>query len=335
MVTKYRALLAVLVPISILAAVELPESALSQSAEQRAVLADQVSPILVGQITGPADQPPASAPQPAYQVAPPSIEEYFANWFNRVHAAQASRPNWMTPVVTVTPRLEQEFRYDQFWERLGTGAGLHVFDSGKGLELIPTETNELLLNLPPYQERVSTRPAYGWNDWPFLTIKQRLLSANEQNGNYILTAFLGFQAPLGAKAFTNNSWIITPTIAGGKGWGDFDIQMTAGFPIPTDNQNIVGTSAVWNTAFQYHLNEVFWPEFEVNYTHWFNGLREGKTQVFLTPGIIFGRFPLFDNKIRAIIGGAYQFAVTPKLTFAPVLTPVYNHAWILTARLAF
>src|SRR5438309_842053 len=29
------------------------------------------------------------------------------------NAAKESQPHWMTPVVTVTPRLEQEFRYDQ------------------------------------------------------------------------------------------------------------------------------------------------------------------------------------------------------------------------------
>src|SRR5438477_5012549 len=31
------------------------------------------------------------------------------------NAAKESQPHWMTPVVTVTPRLEQEFRYDQFF----------------------------------------------------------------------------------------------------------------------------------------------------------------------------------------------------------------------------
>jgi hypothetical protein len=285
------------------------------------------------QVTAQANQTPAPVPQ--YQVGPSGVGEYFANWFKRSDAARESQPHWMTPVVTVTPRLEQEFRYDQAWQHQGTGGNVTVFDNGKGLELIPTETNELLFNLPPYQIRTSKTSATGWNDWPFFTIKQRLLSANEQNGNYIVTAFLGLQAPTGIKAFTNDSWVITPTLAGGKGWGDFDIQMTLGFPIPTDHQDIIGTALTWNTAFQYHFNTIFWPEFEVNMTHWFNGLRGGKTQVFLTPGLIFGRFPLFDNKIRVVVGGAYQFAVTPKLTTTPVLTPQYNHAWLMTARLVF
>ena len=36
------------------------------------------------------------------------VSGYFANWFNRVEQAQASQPHWMTPIVTVTPRLEQD-----------------------------------------------------------------------------------------------------------------------------------------------------------------------------------------------------------------------------------
>ncbi len=41
-----------------------------------------------------------------------SLSDYFANWENRVHYAQSTQPHWMTPLVTVTPRLEQEVRYD-------------------------------------------------------------------------------------------------------------------------------------------------------------------------------------------------------------------------------
>jgi hypothetical protein len=34
-------------------------------------------------------------------------------------ATQAAQPHWMTPLVTVTPRLEQEFRADFFSQTLG------------------------------------------------------------------------------------------------------------------------------------------------------------------------------------------------------------------------
>jgi hypothetical protein len=271
----------------------------------------------------------------SYEIGSSGIREYFLNWFNRVDHTQAEQPHWMTPLVTVTPRLEEEFRYDQYWEHANNNSNITIFDAGKGLELIPTETNELLFNLPPYQQREAKKSVSGWADWPFFTIKQRLLSANEQNGNYILTAFLGLQAPTGVSAFTNHAWLITPTIAGGKGWGDFDIQTTLGFPIPTDHQKTIGTPLVWNTAFQYHIHPVFWPELEFNMTHWFDGMRGGHTQVFMTPGLIFGRFQLFESRAKLIFGAGYQFAITPGQIFTPSLTPVYNHAWIATARLAF
>jgi hypothetical protein len=251
-----------------------------------------------------------------------------------VDQAQASQPHWMTPLVTVTPRLEQEVRYDQYWQNLGNGGNVDVFDSGKGLELIPTTTNEILINPPAYEERYVKKPASGWADDQFLVVKQRLLSANEENGNYIVSAFLGLTAPTGSPAFSNRSWVITPTIAGGKGWGDFDIQATFGMAIPVAYQNVIGTAANTNIALQYHFLKYFWPEIEMNYTYWLNGERGGKNQIFLTPGLILGRFQIY-GRAKLIIGAGYQFSVSPKLTRTPVLTPTYDRAWLLSARIAF
>ena len=36
------------------------------------------------------------------------------SWLDMVSASQAAQPSWMTPLVTVTPRLEQEFRWDVY-----------------------------------------------------------------------------------------------------------------------------------------------------------------------------------------------------------------------------
>jgi hypothetical protein len=282
-----------------------------------------------------ADEASTPAPMPEDGTAyGTDLGAFLSNWFVRSDAAKASQPHWMTPLITVTPRLEQEVRYDQYWEHLGNGANIDQYDSGKGLELIPTYTNEILLNLPPYLDRSIKKPIQGWGDWPFLTIKQRLLSANEQSGNYIVTVFLGFQAPSGNAAFTNNAWIVTPTLAAGKGWGDFDVQSTLSVAVPTAEGDKIGTALIWNTAFQYHFAKVFWPEFETSLTHWYGGLRGDKTQLFLTPGLILGRFPLYD-RFSFVVGAGYQFAVTPKLTETPVITPVYDHAWILTVRTPF
>ena len=285
-------------------------------------------------LAGPALADPS---MPAGYTAAPTtnIGDYFAHWFDRVNQAQASQPHWITPLVTVTPRLEQEVRYDQYWQHQASGAAITTYGSGKGLELIPTTTNEILLNPPAYNQRTIKNPAAGWADDPFLIVKQRLLSANEEQGNYILTAFLGVQAPTGSRIFTNNAWVITPTIAGGKGWGDFDIQATVGVPIPLAHEKTIGTSIVTNATFQYHFARYFWPELEANYTYWADGVRGGKHQVFLTPGLVLGRFEVVQ-RLRLIIGAGYQVAVAPTpLSREPVLTPIYNHAWILSARATF
>lgn len=263
------------------------------------------------------------------------VSDYFADWFDRVDQTQAEQPHWITPLATTTPRLEEEFRYDQYFERLGNGGRLYNFDGGKGLELIPAENVEVILGLPPFQERDVKEPATGFNDWPFLLVKYRLLSANEENGNYILTVFLQGSAPTGVQAFTTNTWQITPTIAGGIGWGDFDVQMTLGESFPTTYQSHTGPgrSLAWNTSFQYHLWNVLWPELEVNDTYWQGGERDGKNQVFLTPGVVVGRMPL-GGRAKLILGLGYQIAVAPSQTRGP-LTPVYSNNVMLTSRIAF
>jgi hypothetical protein len=247
----------------------------------------------------------------------------------------ASEPDWMNPITTVTPRLVNQIRYDQFQQFLGNGAEVNNYFGGKALELIPTTTNEILINIPAFEQRTNVKPATGFAEWNFLTVKQRLLSANQENGNYILTAFLGFQAPTGITAYTNRpAWIVTPTIAGGIGFGDFDIQGTIGVPIPTANEHAIGTSIVSSLTLQYHIAPYFWPEFAFNDTQWTSGVRADRNQLFVGPGVMFGRFQIY-NRVKFNFGIAYQVAVVPGHAVTTPLTPMYNHAWILSMRMQF
>ncbi len=263
-----------------------------------------------------------------------SIQQYFADWFTRVTRIQSEQPHWVTPVVTVTPRLEEEFRYDQFWQANRRGAATDNFGGGKGLELIPFQNTEIILGVPAWiahnghigHATKKEHPATdGWADETFL-IKYRLLSANEEEGNYIVTAFMGFSAPTGDDGNSSHHGIFTPTIAAGKGWGNFDIQTTAGISLPDGGLQRLGMPLAWNTALQYRVMRYFWPEFEVNYTWWPNGQREGQTQVFLTPGLVIGRIPLHE-RIGITAGFGYQVAVTDH--------PAYHHAAIFTGRIPF
>ena len=111
-------------------------------------------------------------------------DDYFSDWFNRVDKTKDEQPHWVTPLATTTPRLEEEFRYDQLWQVNAKGVTTNNYDGGKGLELIPTEKVEVIFNAPPYL--VHNNPAVhdGLGDVAFL-VKYRLLSQNEENGNYI------------------------------------------------------------------------------------------------------------------------------------------------------
>ncbi len=307
------------------------------------LLALCVSASLAASLPGGAFAAESALPQPEPSVAPENpVADYFATWYDRVDAAQASQPHWMTPITTVTPRLEEEHRYDQFQQFLENGAEVNNYFGGKGLELIPTTTNEILINVPAFEQRtqvarkgMNVAPATGFADGNFVTMKQRLLSANEENGNYILSAFQGFQAPTGITAFTNRpAWIVTSTIAGGIGWGDFDIQGTIAYTLPTDERKHIGTSLVTSTTLQYHFGEYFWPEFAFNGTQWTSGERAGRNQLFVSPGIMFGRFQIY-NGVKFNFGIAYQVAVVPDHHITDPLTPMYNHAWIVSMRMTF
>ncbi len=251
-------------------------------------------------------------------------------WLATSDAAKESQPHWMTPVVTVTPRLEQEFRYDQGRQSRSGNVSLENFGGSKGLELIPTDNMELILGVPAYQRRVTPKETVtGWADETLL-MKYRFVSANEEHGNYIVTGFLGVSIPSGDPAFTNGHTITTPTLAVGKGWGTrevgFDVQSTVGIAIPSAGTRKLGMPVTWNTALQGHLPGKLWPELEVNYTYFKQGPNDGKEQVALTAGLVLGRFEL-GRRARLIIGGGYQHAVSSFHTFQ------YN--WLLTGRVAF
>lgn len=239
--------------------------------------------------------------------APLSAQGFPAGWLARVSATQAAQPHWMTPVATVTPRLEQEFRFDVVHQQTSSG-NVTRLNNGKGLELIPTRSIELLLNLPPYLLHQNPTTQDGWGDVSFV-MKYRFLSRNEQHGSAILTGFLGGSIPTSTYKNGSSSAIVTPTLAGGKGWGRFDVQSTLGGTFPVDNVHELGHTVLSNTAFQLHLLKVLWPEAEINSTFWSGGTNDGKKETLLTPGVVFGRFPI-HHRVALVFGAGFQIAAT-------------------------
>jgi hypothetical protein len=250
---------------------------------------------------------------------------YFSDWFARVDKSQAEQPRWITPLATTTPRLEEEVRYDQLWQVNAKGVTTDNYDGGKGLELIPFEKVEVIFNVPPYLDHNSPKAKNGFGDVAFL-VKYRLLSANKEHGNYILTAFLGWSLPTGSYSNGGKHAVITPTIAYGKGLGDFDLQGTFGIAFPTADTNIVGRNYLWNNTFQYRVFKKFWPEVELNSTFFQQGDHDGMKQNFVTPGLVIGRLHLW-SRIGLSFGGGYQIATTHFHTT--------NHNAILSVRFPF
>jgi hypothetical protein len=251
---------------------------------------------------------------------------FFDDWFKRVDKTQAEQPHWATPLATTTPRLEEEFRYDILWQTNNRGITSENYGGAKGLELIPAERVEVILVAPPaYIVHNNPLVRDGFGDWGFL-VKYRILSSNEENGNYILTAFFQMIAPTGQYKNGATDPIITPTIAYGKGFGQFDVQGTFGVTLPTGNEAGIGRTYPWNNAFQYRLYRKFWPEVEVNYLHFQDGANNGKTQVFMTPGLVIGRIHLW-KRLALTVGGGFQIATTHFHT--------NNHNGIFSIRFPF
>lgn len=254
----------------------------------------------------------------------PQTENWSGRWLARVSATQAAQPHWMTPVATVTPRLEQEFRFDVLHEVTPTGDVTNI-DNGKGLEVIPSWHTELLLNLPPYLYHENAKTANGPGDVSF-TMKYRFFARNEEHGGAILTGFLGGSIPTGTYKNGSSSALVTPTLAGGKGWGKLDVQATLGGTLPVNSVNVLGRTLVSNTALQYHAMKQLWPEAEINSTFWAGGTNDGKKQTFVTPGLIFGRFRL-HNRVAFVAGAGFQIATTHYHQ--------YNHGFLGTVRVPF
>jgi len=132
--------------------------------------------------------------------------------------------------------------------------------------------------------------------------------------------------PTGAHRYGAGDPVFTPTIAAGKGWGRFDTQSTIGVNLPGGSTAKLGRQLLWNTAFQYRASWKLWPELEVNSTFYKSGKNAGEKQVFLTPGLGFGRVRV-GKKLRFSSAAGMQIAVTRFHT--------YDHRWMFSERLSF
>src|SRR5215471_279566 len=249
---------------------------------------------------------------------------FVSSWFQRSSRAESEQPHWAAPMFTVTPRLTQQFRYDMGWQS-NKGFTIANYGSGKGLELIPVDRVELYVSAPPYITHTKPGVIDGVGDMTFL-FKYRAAAGNPENGNYVVTAMLVATVPTGTYANGSTDASVSPTLALGKGWRNFDLQGTAGVNVPTGDRNVLGTPVVLNAVAQYHLLGYFWPEVEVNSTVWANGKIDGKKQAFVAPGLVVGKLHLW-KQLNFVVGGGVQIAATQY--------HAYEHNWVTSVRFPF
>ena len=280
--------------------------------------------------------PAASVPAVPTRVDEAGIGGFLGAWARSAAAARATQPGWSSPVVTTTGLLEQRVRFDVQQQNAKGGQQTTGFDGGRGVDLIVGPTTEIQIAPPPYLTRTAPDgkgDVSGLADWPFLRLEQRLASSPAGAGNYVLTAWVTVQAPTGIAPFSGDAWTVLPTLAFGKGWGDFDVQGTVSATLPASRAGVLGHPMQTNVAFQYNLWKLLWPELEVSWTYYPDGARGGRNTVYLAPGLVVGKIPL-ANDLYATFGAAYQAAVTPNFAAGP-RTPGYQNAVLFTSRLTF
>jgi hypothetical protein len=250
---------------------------------------------------------------------------FWASWYRRSRQAQLEQPDWLTPAVTSTARLKQEIRYDISWQRNTDGTTTENYGGSKGLALIPFDRIEISVNAPPFIVHNELRVHDGFGDLSFMT-KVRILARNRKSGDYALTAFLAISSPTGSHRNGSLHPVITPTIAGGKGLGDFVYQGTLGVDLPSAGTGVSGRRLLLNNAVQYRGWGKFWPEIEANSSFYNGGINGGSKQVYLTPGVVAGRFPIF-GRVHLTVGGGIEIAVKRYHSS--------THQEVLTFRLPF
>jgi hypothetical protein len=194
----------------------------------------------------------------------------------------------------------------------------------RGLEIIPATHFEVGIFPPNYLVHRRNIPD-GFGDFAF-QIKFRAFSATEGYGDYFVGIFLGGSFPAGKPPNGLGHTVLSPSIGVGKGIGPWDIQNTIGANLPVSGASLLGTTIIFNTAVDYRIKGRIWPMLEQNSTFWSGGVLDGRKQVFLTPGLVVGPFPI-AGRLRFAVGSGVQIAVTQFHQFNP--------RWILSVRFPF
>lgn len=264
-------------------------------------------------------------------------DSWVDRWQARATATQSEQPHWATPLATSTPRIDQAMRGE--FVRQTNAARYDTWNLGnsKGLELIPERHTELVFGVPPFFEHAQPRVKNGFGDTWFQA-KYRFFTRNERNGNAVLTGIVVATIPTGKDANGSCCAMVTPTLAGGKGWGGLALISTLGGSLPVTNAKGLGHTITWNNVAEYRMGTTgvarfFVPEMELNSSFYRGGANDGKVATYGTLGVVVGRLPLSHDATGApgrralTVGAGEQIALT---RYHP-----YNHEIIVSVRMPF
>ncbi len=256
-------------------------------------------------------------------------DNFFSKWQARASATQAKQPGWSTPVISPYPMLIQVFRAEFVRQIAPARTQTWNYGNTKGVNLIPFARTEFDVYMPPYIEH-NSKARDGFGDASFLG-KYRILSRNEKSGNYILSAGLLASIPTGSYSNGAADATVTPQLTGGKGYGHFDVFSTIAGTLPVHNAEKAGRPVASNTVAQFRIGKYAIPEVEDNATFYQGGSNDGKTQNFIAPGIMFGKFKVQPHDAKARSG--FAFGAAEQIATSKFHT--YNHSLYFTGRFLF
>ncbi|MBS1822870.1 MAG: transporter [Acidobacteria bacterium] len=258
-----------------------------------------------------------------------AVEKLGKAWQARATKTQAEQPKWAVPMYSPFPMVAQVFRLDYTRQRVAGGYDNWNIGGNKGFNFIPFSRTQIDVFIPGYILHGAKPSEDGFGDTNIIG-KYRFASANEKHGNYALSAALGLHIPTGSYKNGAPSTVLTPSIIGGKGFGKLALFSSVGAAMPTSGTATSGRTIHWNSVAQYKVGKYLTPELELNSNTWVGGTRDGKTQMFLSPGLL-SKIPLRPkdptSRLSLILGVAFQTAVTSYHT--------HNHGLAVTTRFGF
>lgn len=235
------------------------------------------------------------------------------NWLDRASRTRARQPNWVTPLFTASANLEEATINDVTRKLEPNGTPLVTVGDTRGVQFVPFGQFQITLGDTPYLFHYEANEHNGFGDTSF-AVKYRFASGNAENGNFAFSGLVDTSIPTGSYKNGQPSAVMTPVLLGEKGWGDFNIQTTLGVSLPLGNTRIIGRQIASNTAFQYQIGRLWVPEFETNVLQAYGSATNSQTQLYLTPGLLVGRFRLTPS-MGLTLGMGMQIAAT------------HDHAW--------